>query len=117
VEITMIWSATILAAGYCLIQERVHASNPSFDFSDTVDLIIAASVGRLESEFFCEGDGNKVDNSEDITVRFEDVPDGVGRRISKRLVTVIPEPPFSTSTRVPLDVDTRTSISQSTMGA
>ncbi|KAG2095157.1 hypothetical protein BD769DRAFT_1584662 [Suillus cothurnatus] len=117
VEITMIWSATILAVGYCLIQERVHASNPSFDFSDTVDLIIAASVGRLESEFFCEGDGNKVDNSEDITVRFEDVPDGVGRRISKRLVTVIPEPPFSTSTRVPLDVDTRTSISQSTMGA
>ncbi|KAG1833235.1 hypothetical protein DFJ58DRAFT_847876 [Suillus subalutaceus] len=91
VEITMIWSVTILAAGYSLIQEKIHASDPSFDFSDPVDLIIAASVGRLQSEF-CEGDGNDVDNSEDITVRFEDVPDKVGRRIGKRLVTVIPEP-------------------------
>ncbi|KAG1840854.1 hypothetical protein F4604DRAFT_1939882 [Suillus subluteus] len=91
VEITMIWSVTILAAGYSLIQEKIHASDPSFDFSDPVDLIIAASVGRLQSEF-CEGDGNDVDNSEDITVRFEDVPDKVGKRIGKRLVTVIPEP-------------------------
>ncbi|KAG1837646.1 hypothetical protein DFJ58DRAFT_815360 [Suillus subalutaceus] len=91
VVITLIWVTTVLAAGYSLIQEKIHASDSSFDFSDPIDLIIAASGGRLESEF-CEGDGNKVDNSEDITVRFEDVPDKVGRRINTRLVPVVPEP-------------------------
>ncbi|KAG2030590.1 hypothetical protein BDR03DRAFT_1016980 [Suillus americanus] len=90
VEITMIWSTTILAAGYSVVQEIIHASDPSFNFSDPIDLIITASVGRLQSEF-CKGDGNNVDISEDITVCFEDVPDKVGRRIGKRLVTMIPE--------------------------
>ncbi|KAG2065375.1 hypothetical protein BDR04DRAFT_1108633 [Suillus decipiens] len=86
VVITLIWGTTIFAAGYSLIQEKIHPSDPSFDFSDPVDLVIAASGGRLESEF-CEGDRDKV---HDITVRFEDVP---GQVISKRLVTVVPESP------------------------
>ncbi|KAG1817209.1 uncharacterized protein BJ212DRAFT_1501085 [Suillus subaureus] len=91
VVITLIWGATILAAGYSLIQEKIHASDPSFDFSDPVDLIIAASGGRLGSHLY-EDDRNKVHTSEDITVRFEDVHDKLGRRTSKRLVTVAPEP-------------------------
>ncbi|KAG1877265.1 hypothetical protein F4604DRAFT_1924339 [Suillus subluteus] len=90
VVITMIWGATLLAAGYSLIQEKIHASDPSFDFSDPVDLVIAASGGRLES-YLHEGERNKY-TSEDVTVRFEDVPDKMGRRMSKRLVTVVPEP-------------------------
>ncbi|KAG1743039.1 hypothetical protein EDB19DRAFT_1699533 [Suillus lakei] len=90
VVITIIWGTTILAAGYSLIKEKFNTSDPSFDFSDPVHLIIAASGGRLESQLR-EGDRNRADNSEDITVRFEDVPDKTGRRISKRLVTVVPE--------------------------
>ncbi|KAG1837652.1 hypothetical protein DFJ58DRAFT_846391 [Suillus subalutaceus] len=90
VVITMIWGATLIAAGYSLIQEKIHASDPSFDFSDPVDLVIAASGGRLES-YLHEGERNKY-TSEDVTVRFEDVPDKMGRRMSKRLVTVVPEP-------------------------
>ncbi|KAG2031826.1 hypothetical protein BDR03DRAFT_971727 [Suillus americanus] len=90
VVITMIWGATVLAAGYSLIQEKVHASDPSFDFSDPVDLVIAASGGRLESQLH-EAERNRY-TSEDITVRFEDVADKLGRRTSKRLVTVVPEP-------------------------
>jgi hypothetical protein len=92
VVITLIWGATTLAAGYSLIQEKIHASDPSFDFSDPVDLIIAASGGRLESQLYHD-DRNKVYNSEDITVRFEDVHDKLGRRTSKRLVTVVPDLP------------------------
>ncbi|KAG2139934.1 hypothetical protein BD769DRAFT_172151 [Suillus cothurnatus] len=92
VVITLIWGATTLAAGYSLIQEKIHASDPSFDFSDPVDLIIAASGGRLESQLHHD-DRNKVYNSEDITVRFEDVHDKLGRRTSKRLVTVVPDLP------------------------
>ncbi|KAG2028808.1 hypothetical protein BDR03DRAFT_976296 [Suillus americanus] len=90
VVITVIWGATILTAGYSLIQETTHASDSSFDFSDPIHLIIAASGGRLESQLH-DGDGNEADNSEDITVRFEDVPDKVGSRISKRMVPVVPE--------------------------
>ncbi|KAG1817203.1 uncharacterized protein BJ212DRAFT_156982 [Suillus subaureus] len=88
VVITIIWGTTLLAAGYSLIQEKIHASDPSFDFSDPIHLIMAASGGRLESQL-AEGDRNQAANSEDITVRFEDVPDETGRRISKRLVTVV----------------------------
>ncbi|KAG1776656.1 hypothetical protein EV702DRAFT_971252, partial [Suillus placidus] len=91
VVITMIWGSTVLAAGYSLIKEKLNASDPSFDFSDPVHLIIAASGGRLGSHLR-EGDRNQADNSEDITVRFEDVPNRVGRSVSKRLVTVAPEP-------------------------
>lgn len=91
VVITIIWGTTVLAAGYSLIKEQLNTSDPTFDFSDPVHLIIAASGGRLESQLR-DGDGDKADNNEDITVRFEDVPDKVGRRISKRLVTVAPEP-------------------------
>ncbi|KAG2065549.1 hypothetical protein BDR04DRAFT_1121778 [Suillus decipiens] len=87
VVITLIWGITVFAAGYSLIQEKHNPSDSSFDFSDLVDLIIAASDGRLESELR-EGDRNKV---EDITVRFEDVPDEMGRIIRKRLVTVVSE--------------------------
>ncbi|KAG2071071.1 hypothetical protein BDR04DRAFT_571712 [Suillus decipiens] len=91
VVITLIWGTTVLAAGYSLIQEKIQASDPSFDFSDPVDLIIAASGGKLESEL-CDSDEKEVNNNEDLTVRFEDVPEKAGRRISKRLVTVVPEP-------------------------
>lgn len=91
VVITIIWGTTVLAAGYSLIKEQLNTSDPTFDFSDPVHLIIAASGGRLESQLR-DGDGDKADNSEDITVRFEDVPDKVGLKISKRLVTVAPEP-------------------------
>jgi hypothetical protein len=94
VVITMIWGTTVLAGAYSLIQEKIKPSDPSFDFSDPVHLIIAASGGRLEPQLD-EGD-RKVNNSEDITVYFEDVP--VGRRISKRLVTVVPESPPNTAT-------------------
>ncbi|KAG2030595.1 hypothetical protein BDR03DRAFT_974395 [Suillus americanus] len=88
VVITVIWGATILTAGYSLIQETIHPSDPSFDFSDPIHLIIAASGGRLESQLH-NGDGNEAGNSEDITVRFEDVRDKVGSRISKRMVPVV----------------------------
>ncbi|KAG1833236.1 hypothetical protein DFJ58DRAFT_228928 [Suillus subalutaceus] len=88
VVITVIWGATILTAGYSLIQETIHPSDPSFDFSDPIHLIIAASGGRLESQLH-DGDGNEVDNSEDIVVRFEDVPEKVGRGISKRMIPVV----------------------------
>lgn len=91
VVITIIWGTTVLAAGYSLIKEQLNTSDPTFDFSDPVHLIIAASGGRLESQLR-DGDGDKADNNEDITVRFEDVPDKMGRRLSKRLVTVAPEP-------------------------
>jgi hypothetical protein len=94
VVISMIWGTTVLAGAYSLIQEKIKPSDPSFDFSDPVHLIIAASGGRLEPQLD-EGD-RKVNNSEDITVYFEDVP--VGRRISKRLVTVVPESPPNTAT-------------------
>ncbi|KAG1837656.1 hypothetical protein DFJ58DRAFT_815425, partial [Suillus subalutaceus] len=57
VVITMIWGTTVLAAGYSLIQEKIHASDPSFDFSDPIHLIIAASGGRFESQLR-EGDRN-----------------------------------------------------------
>ncbi|KAG1837621.1 hypothetical protein DFJ58DRAFT_862786 [Suillus subalutaceus] len=73
---------------YTLIRETIHPCDPSFDFSDPIHLIIAASGGRLESQLH-DADGNEVDNSEDITVRFEDVPDKVGRRMSKRMVPVV----------------------------
>jgi len=87
VVMTLIWGTTVLAAGYSLIEEKIHHSDPSFDFSDPIDLIMAASGGRLESQL---GKGDReVDNSEDITVRFEDVANKVGR-INKRLVTVAP---------------------------
>ncbi|KAG2071075.1 hypothetical protein BDR04DRAFT_1231364 [Suillus decipiens] len=84
VAFTLIWGTTVFAAGYTLVQEKKYPSDPSFDFSDPIDLIIATSGGRLEPDL-CEGDKNKVD---DITVRFEDVPDKVGSVISKRLVTL-----------------------------
>ncbi|KAG2355891.1 hypothetical protein BDR07DRAFT_1492592 [Suillus spraguei] len=63
---------------------QIQASDPSFDFSYPIDLIIAAFGGKLKSELYDKG-------NEDLTVRFEDVPDKAGRR-SKRLVTVVPEP-------------------------
>jgi hypothetical protein len=87
VVMTLIWGTTVLAAGYSLIEEKIRHSDPSFDFSDPIDLIMAASGGRLESQL---GKGDReADNSEDITVRFEDVANKVGR-INKRLVTVAP---------------------------
>ncbi|KAG2049798.1 hypothetical protein BDR06DRAFT_961101, partial [Suillus hirtellus] len=89
VMLTMIWGATILAASYSLMQEKSTASDPSFDFSDPVDLIIAASGGRLESQL-CDNDEDQEDHREDIIVRFEDVTDEMGKRIRKRLVTVVP---------------------------
>ncbi|KAG2358982.1 hypothetical protein BDR07DRAFT_242398 [Suillus spraguei] len=90
---TLIWGVTVLAAGYSLIREKIKPSDPSFDYSDPIDLIMAASDGRLESGLF-QGDRDKV---EDIEVRFEDVPDDVRRIIRKRLVTVVPEPPVQTA--------------------
>ncbi|KAG1805599.1 hypothetical protein EV424DRAFT_1430239 [Suillus variegatus] len=90
VVITLIWLATVLAAGYSLVQEKITASDPSFDFSDPVDLIIAASGGRLGSQLHDEDDEEE-DHSEDVVIRFEDVTDKMGRRMSKkRLVTVAP---------------------------
>ncbi|KAG1787125.1 uncharacterized protein HD556DRAFT_1410779 [Suillus plorans] len=97
VVLTVIWGATILAAGYSLMQEKPTASDPSFDFSDPVDLIIAASGGRLESQL-CDDDEDQEDYREDIIVRFEDVTDEMGKRISKRLVTVVPGSPPRTAT-------------------
>ncbi|KAG2064794.1 hypothetical protein BDR04DRAFT_1234896 [Suillus decipiens] len=90
---TLIWGVTVLAAGYSLIREKIKPSHPSFDYSDPVDLVMAASDGRLESGL-CKGDRDKV---EDIIVRFEDVPDDVGRIIRKRLVTVESEPLLKTA--------------------
>ncbi|KAG2110505.1 uncharacterized protein F5147DRAFT_126459 [Suillus discolor] len=90
VVITLIWLATVLAAGYSLVQEKATASDPSFDFSDPVDLIIAASGGRLGPQLHDEDDEEE-DHSEDVIIRFEDVTDKMGRRMSKkRLVTVGP---------------------------
>ncbi|KAG1898650.1 uncharacterized protein F5891DRAFT_1190741 [Suillus fuscotomentosus] len=88
VVITLIWLATVLAAGYSLVQEKITASDRSFDFSDPIDLIIAASGGRLGPQFH-DGDDEEENHSEDVVIRFEDVPDK-GRRMSKRLVTVAP---------------------------
>ncbi|KAG0694012.1 hypothetical protein DFH29DRAFT_961944 [Suillus ampliporus] len=87
VVITIIWGATVFAAGYSLIQERYHPSDPSFDFSDPVHLIMAASGGGLEGQLR-ELDMSKADNSEDIPIRFVDVFDKDGRRISRKLVSV-----------------------------
>ncbi|KAG2144476.1 hypothetical protein DEU56DRAFT_205731 [Suillus clintonianus] len=88
VVITVIWGTTLLAAGYSLIKEKYSASDPSFDFSDPVHLIIAASGGGLESQLR-EADRNHADNREDITVRFVDVVDPEGKITgSKRLITV-----------------------------
>ncbi|KAG1787116.1 uncharacterized protein HD556DRAFT_1503726 [Suillus plorans] len=90
VVITLIWFATVLAAGYSLVQEKITASDPSFDFSDPVDLIIAASGGRLGPQLHDEDDEEE-DHNEDVIIRFEDVTDKMGRRMSKkRLVTVAP---------------------------
>ncbi|KAG1898657.1 uncharacterized protein F5891DRAFT_1237123, partial [Suillus fuscotomentosus] len=102
VVLTMIWGATILAASYSLMQEKTTASDPSFDFSDPVDLIIAASGGRLESQL-CDDDDDdddedQEDHREDIIVRFQDVTDEMGKRIRKRLVTVVPDSPPRTAT-------------------
>ncbi|KAG1837653.1 hypothetical protein DFJ58DRAFT_815406 [Suillus subalutaceus] len=82
VVITVIWGATVLAAGFSLIQEKIHASDPSFDFSDPIQLAIVAYRGGYESRI--QGDEKKgVYISEDTTVRFE------GEGNDKRLVTVI----------------------------
>ncbi|KAG2065139.1 hypothetical protein BDR04DRAFT_1109009 [Suillus decipiens] len=86
VVITLVWGTTIFAVGYALIQEKIHPSDPSFDFTDPVDLIIATSGGRHESEL-CGGDKEKVD---DISVRFEDIPEKAKSIISKKLV-IVPE--------------------------
>ncbi|KAG2045637.1 hypothetical protein BDR06DRAFT_978070 [Suillus hirtellus] len=98
VVLTVIWGTTILAAGYSFMQEKITASDddPSFDFSDPVDLIIAACGGRLQSQL-CD-DEDQEDHREDIIVRFEDVTDEMGKRISKRLVTVVPDSPVRTAT-------------------
>lgn len=83
VVITLIWLATVLAAGYSLVQEKITASDPSFDFSDPVDLIIAASGGRLGPQLHDEDDEEE-HHSEDVVIRFEDVTDKMGRRMSKK---------------------------------
>ncbi|KAG2031825.1 hypothetical protein BDR03DRAFT_971722 [Suillus americanus] len=80
VVITVIWGATVLAAGWSLIQEQIHASDPSFDFSNPIHLAIVAYRGGCESQLH-NGDKNGVYISEDTTVRFE------GEGINKRLVT------------------------------
>ncbi|KAG1787123.1 uncharacterized protein HD556DRAFT_1539245 [Suillus plorans] len=71
---------------------KTTASDPSFDFSDPVDLIIAASGGRLETQL-CDNDEDQEGHREDIIVRFEDVTGEMGKRIPKRLVTVVPATP------------------------
>ncbi|KAG2147886.1 uncharacterized protein EDB93DRAFT_1250391 [Suillus bovinus] len=98
VVISMIWLATVSAAGYSLVQEKITATDASFDFSDPVDLIIAASGGRFESQLRDDDEEKGQDeHNEDIAIRFEDVRDKMGRRISKRLVTVPPDSPQPTS--------------------
>ncbi|KAG1724511.1 uncharacterized protein EDB91DRAFT_140795 [Suillus paluster] len=81
VVITMIWGTTVLAAVYSLIQERYHPSDPSFDFSDPVHLIMAASGGGLEGQLR-NMNLNQEDRSEDIPVRFVvDEKDGKRRKL------------------------------------
>ncbi|KAG2065140.1 hypothetical protein BDR04DRAFT_1234703 [Suillus decipiens] len=86
VAITLVWGITVLAAVHGFTQEKIHASDPSFDFSDPIDLIMAAYGERSELELL-QGDKDKMD---DISVCFEDVPEEEGSIISKRLV-VVPE--------------------------
>ncbi|KAG0708736.1 hypothetical protein DFH29DRAFT_1075158 [Suillus ampliporus] len=83
VVITIIWGATVFAAGYSIIQERHNPSDPSFDFSNPIHLVIAASGGGPEGQL----DISQAGNSEDITVRFVDGVDKEGRRTSRKLVS------------------------------
>ncbi|KAG1805120.1 uncharacterized protein HD556DRAFT_1478929 [Suillus plorans] len=95
VMLTTIWGATILAAGYSLMQKKTTASNQSFDFFNPIDLIIAASDGRLEPQR-CDYDEGQEDHCwDDITVRFEDVTGEMRRRIPKRLVVATDGDPLT----------------------
>ncbi|KAG1746126.1 hypothetical protein EDB19DRAFT_378973 [Suillus lakei] len=88
VLITMIWGTTVLAAGYSLVQEKYNASEPFFDFSEPIHLIIAASGGGLEEQLHGH-DRNLADNSyEDLTVLFADVYDKDGGKTGKKLVSL-----------------------------
>ncbi|KAG0708732.1 hypothetical protein DFH29DRAFT_1035361 [Suillus ampliporus] len=86
VMITMFWGATMLAAGYSLIQERYYHSDPSFDFSNPIHLITAASRGGLEGQL-PELDIRREDRIEDLAVQFGDVFDKDGNRTGKKLVS------------------------------
>ncbi|OAX39856.1 hypothetical protein K503DRAFT_49717 [Rhizopogon vinicolor AM-OR11-026] len=87
VVITMIWGTTVLAAAYSLIKERYSDTDTSFDFSDPVQLIVAASAGGLEGPLR-ELESDRLEDCEDLTVRFIDVYDKEGKRVSRKLVSV-----------------------------
>ncbi|KAG0708734.1 hypothetical protein DFH29DRAFT_993613 [Suillus ampliporus] len=86
VVITIIWGTTVFAAGYSIIQERYNPCDPSFDFSNPIHLVIAASGGGPEGQLR-ELDISQAGDGEDITVRFVDGVDKEGRRTSRRLVS------------------------------
>ncbi|KAG1817207.1 uncharacterized protein BJ212DRAFT_1480436 [Suillus subaureus] len=96
--ITVIWIITVSAAWYSLIQRKRRkasdpsddASDPFFNFSDPIDLIIATYCGGLGLQL-PNGDKKGVFISEDITVHFQDVHDG-GKRIGEELVVTVPPP-------------------------
>ncbi|KAG0694013.1 hypothetical protein DFH29DRAFT_363175 [Suillus ampliporus] len=86
VVITTIWGVTVFAAGYSLVEERYNPCDPSFDFSNPMHLVIAASGGGPEVQ--PRGpDMGQAGYSEDITVRFVDVAGTEGRGTSRRLVS------------------------------
>jgi hypothetical protein len=89
VVITLIWATTVLAAAYGLIKEKYLVGDSSFDFSDPVHLIVAASAGGLEVPLR-ELDSDR--EREDLMVQFVDVYDKEGERISRKLVSVSPRP-------------------------
>ncbi|KAG0708737.1 hypothetical protein DFH29DRAFT_338368 [Suillus ampliporus] len=85
VVITMIWGTTVFAAGYSIIQERHNPSDPSFDFSNPIHLVIAASWWGTRKDSFVNLDISQAGNSEDIMVRFVDVANKEGRGTSRKL--------------------------------
>jgi len=85
VVITMIWSTTVLAGAYGLMKEKYSPMDASFDFSDPVHLIVAASAGGLEGPLR----ELEAEDREDLTVRFVDVVHDKGRKgLHRQLVSV-----------------------------
>jgi hypothetical protein len=87
VVITMIWGSTVFAAGYSLIKDKYNNADPSFDFSDPVHLIVAASAGGLERPLR-ELDNDRRDDHETLRVQFVDVYDKEKRQAGRKLVSV-----------------------------
>jgi len=85
VVITMIWGATVLAAAYSLIKQKYDHTR-CFDFSDPVQLIVAAS-GGFDGPLR-DLDSDRIEDHEDLMIRFVDVHDKEGHRTTRKLELV-----------------------------